>query len=175
MMNDKAAVPRRAGTVRKQIRMTPHGLEEVQRWAEGNNCSFSAATESLALIGLEDDIARVLVPLVLSVVSRTVERALGRYAKLTAFAAIEAGTASRLAGALLLQEIRQQAQAAPDDFEAEMQVRRDDGALAGRIMALHKQLHDHAMYETVRRLKRPLAEIEAVLAMGEEGEDGQPS
>jgi hypothetical protein len=174
-MNDETAVPRRAGTVRKQIRMTPHGLEEVQRWAGANNSSFSAAIESLALIGLEDDIARVLVPLVLSVVSRTVERALGRYAKLTAFAAIEAGTASRLTGALLLQEIRQQAQGAPDTFEVEMQVRRDDGALAGRVMALHKELHDHAVYETVRRLKRPLAEIEAVLGTAGEGEDGQAS
>jgi hypothetical protein len=170
-MSDETPVPRRKGTVRKQIRMTTHGLEQVQAWADANNSSYSAAIESLALIGLEDDIAHVLVPLILSVVSRTVERALDRYAKLTAFAAIQAGTAGRLTNALLLQAIRQQAQAAPEHFEAAMQVRRGDGPLAGRILALHKQLHDRARYDTVRRLKQPLAEIEAVLASAEEGDD----
>ena len=153
--------------------MTPHGLELVQTWADANNSSFSAAIESLALIGLDDDIANVLVPLILSVVSRTVERALDRYAKLTAFAAIQAGTSSRLTNALLLQEIRGQAQGAPERFESQMQVSQGDGPLADRILALHKQIHDHAVYDTVRRLKQPLEEIEAVLGLAEEVADDQ--
>lgn len=171
MDDDNPTITRRRGTERKQIRLTADSRQKVEAWAEANNVSFSAAIESLALIGLQDDLATSLTPLILSIVSRTVNQGMNRFAKLCAFAAIEAGTASQLSSALLLQAIREQAAANPAGFEAQMRVARDGDPVAGRVRQMHSRLADKARLDTVQRLRKPLAELDALNAPEEDDDE----
>ena len=155
---------RRQGTERKQIRLTPTGRERIQAWADEQDVSFSAAIEGLALAGLEDELVNILLPLLLSMLSRIVNRTYNRLAKLMATAAIEAGLASQAGQALLLQQIRTFAEAEPQDFTRRMQVSREAPGLPRQIRQVHEQMLSHMRRQVVRQLKRPLAEIEELLA-----------
>ncbi len=91
---------RRAGTGRKQVRLTVQGEEAIREYAESQGISFSSAIESLALMGLgKPELA--MFPLFLSGVRGEIQRQAHRISALMAAAAVESGVAARMAGALV--------------------------------------------------------------------------
>ena len=96
----------RAGNVRtapKRVWLSDEGRAAVQAWADEHGVSFSAAIESLARIGLGQAPTDAIAPALVSTVRREIQQQLHRLASLYAATAIEAGIASRLAGATLRQ------------------------------------------------------------------------
>lgn len=100
-------IPRREGTVRKNVRLTPTTLERVQTWAEANGVSFSSALEQMALIGLGDAPQLAVLPTVISAIRREVQRQAHRVAALTAAAAVESAVTMRLVSNVILERERE--------------------------------------------------------------------
>lgn len=100
------ALSRREGTIRKNVRLTPEALARVQRWAEENRVSFSAALESLALIGLGEAPQVAVMPAVIAAMRAEVQRQAHRLAALTAAAAVESAVTMRLVSNLILERER---------------------------------------------------------------------
>lgn len=95
------AVRRRAKTSRKSIRLTDDGRARIQAWADEQGVSFSAAMESLALLGMGEDAAVAFAPLMVSAVRFEVQRQMNRLATIAARGAIESGAAAFLANEAL--------------------------------------------------------------------------
>ena len=89
-------------TAPKKVWLTNATREQVQAWADAQGTSFSAALETLARIGLGQAPQDAVAPALVSVVRREVQQQLHRLASLYAATAIDAGVASRLAGAAVL-------------------------------------------------------------------------
>ncbi len=68
----------REGTQPKNITLSAKSRQDIESWAEANGSSFSAAIESLALIGLGQPAATAMAPLVASVVRNTVRGQMDR-------------------------------------------------------------------------------------------------
>ena len=94
-------VRRRAKTSRKSIRLTDDGRAKIQAWADEQGVSFSAAMESLALLGMGEDAAVAFAPLMVSAVRFEVQRQMNRLATIAARGAIESGAAAILANEAL--------------------------------------------------------------------------
>jgi hypothetical protein len=94
-------VRRRTNTTRKSIRLTDDGRAKIQAWADEQGVSFSAAIESLALLGLGEDAAVAFAPLMVSAVRFEVRRQMNRLATIAARGAIESGAAAILANEAL--------------------------------------------------------------------------
>jgi DNA-binding MarR family transcriptional regulator len=94
-------VRRRVNTTRKSIRLTDDGRAKIQAWADEQGVSFSAAIESLALLGLGEDAAVAFAPLMVSAVRFEVQRQMNRLATIAARGAIESGAAAILANEAL--------------------------------------------------------------------------
>ena len=78
----------RSGFTRKKtITLTDDGREQIQAFAEAHQMTFSAAIETLALVGLEADLTTLLVPLINNSVSKGMQRQFNRMAKLGVLAA----------------------------------------------------------------------------------------
>lgn len=100
---EEETTSRRTNTAPKRIWLTDETRQAVQQWADQNGVSFSAALETLARLGLGQSPAEALSPVVISTVRTEIQRQLHRLASLLASTALEAGMASRLAGASLKQ------------------------------------------------------------------------
>jgi hypothetical protein len=124
---------RRAHTTRKSIRLTHQSRAAIQSWADAQGISFSAAIDSLAQIGLGTAPSEALAPALVSVVRTEVQRQTHRLASLLAASAIDAGMATRLAGALL-RSLR------PGDYEAVKRAARIDTIQALRRRSALLQL-----------------------------------
>ncbi|MCA9947402.1 MAG: hypothetical protein KC449_28180, partial [Anaerolineales bacterium] len=151
----------RSGSTRKKtITLTDAGREQIQAFAKKHQMTFSAAIETLALIGMEADLTTLLVPLIHNSVERGMQRQFNRIAKLGLLAAAEAAMAHDLTTMLLLQQIRQEAVNHPQDFEAIMAVGQGDKTtLDGRIRAIYKEMRTVARGRQRTLLKKPLREL----------------
>ncbi|MBK7178366.1 MAG: hypothetical protein IPH82_14470 [Chloroflexi bacterium] len=103
--------------------------------------TFSAAIETLALIGMKADLTTLLVPLLQDVVDKTLQRNFNRLAKLSLLAAAEAAMAHDLSTMLLLQVVRLEAVKHPQDFENRLGVSyAPDDTLDARIRAIYDEM-----------------------------------
>ena len=154
-------VQKRSGFTRKKtITLTDDGREQIQAFATQHQMTFSAAIETLALIGMEADLSTLLVPLINNSVAKGMERQFNRIAKLGLLAAAEAAMAHDLTTMLLLQQIRREAASHPQDFENVMQVGQGDGTTHdGRIRALYKDMRTVARGRQRALLRKPLREL----------------
>ena len=155
----------RSGYTRKKtITLTDDGREQIQAFAEAHQMTFSAAIETLALVGLEADLTTLLVPLINNSVSKGMQRQFNRMAKLGVLAAAEAAMAHELTTMLLLQQIRQEAASHPQDFEDVMQVGQGDRTTQdGRIRAVYQAMRTVARERQRALLKKPLRELVTLL------------
>jgi hypothetical protein len=156
-------------TQKKMISLTDDGRAQIQAFAEAHNMTFSAAIESLALIGMKADLTALLVPLLRDIVAKTIERNFNRMAKLGLIAAAEAAMAHDISSMLMMQTIRQEAVRQPADFEERMLVSYDpQDKLDARIRALYREARQLAQERRQRLLKKPLQELVSRLATGGE-------
>lgn len=89
--------PNHTRTERKQVCLTPEGRGLIQRWAQQEGVSFSAAIETLARVGLQQDPRDAWAPALAAKVVGAVRADLGRYRALLAATALDAGTTLRVA------------------------------------------------------------------------------
>ena len=155
----------RSGSTRKKtITLTDAGREQIQTFAKKHQMTFSAAIETLALIGMEADLTALLIPLIQSSIEKGMQRQFNRMAKLGVLAAAEAAMAHELTTMLLLQQIRQEAASHPQDFEDVMQVGQGDRTTQdGRIRAVYRDMRTVARERQRALLKKPLRELVTLL------------
>lgn len=168
---------RRGEKHKKTVTLTDNGREQIQAYADKHQMTFSAALEVLALIGMEADLTAILLPLVQETVNQALQRNFNRLAKLSLLGAAEAAMAHDLTTMLLLQFIRLEAYAHPDDFEERMLVSYEaEDSLDVRIRQMYAEARDIARSRQQRVLKTPLADLVTRLAgldetVEEEGDD----
>jgi hypothetical protein len=114
-----------------------------------------------------------LVPALRAVTLQGVRLAFNRMASLLSDIAIESAAARTMSDAVMLQLIREMATAYPDDFIERMVVRRGGGrdSVEGRMRAFHDEVKAGVEEEAVRRLKKAVGRVEAVLGEKEEARD----
>src|SRR5918998_5979248 len=91
--------PNHVRTERKQVCLTPEGRDLILRWAQQEGLSFSAAIETLARLGLQQDPRDAWGPALAAKVVGAVRADLGRYRALLAATALDAGITLRMASA----------------------------------------------------------------------------
>jgi hypothetical protein len=91
--------PNHVRTERKQVCLTPEGRDLILRWAQQEGISFSAAIETLARVGLQQDPRDAWGPALAAKVIGAVRADLRRYRALLAATALDAGTTLRVASA----------------------------------------------------------------------------
>lgn len=156
----KISQPRVGETHKKTITLTDPGREQIQAFADNHNMTFSAAIETLALVGMEADLTVLLVPLLQETVDKALQRNFNRLAKLSLLAAAEAAMAHDLATMMTLQMVRQEAMAKPEGFEQRMLVSYDPAnTLHARIRAIYSDMRRAARERQQRLLKRPLRDL----------------
>ena len=158
-------VHKRYGNTRKKnLTLTLEGHDQINTYAQAHGLTFSAAIETLALIGMEADISSLLIPLINDSVEKGLRRHFNRLAKLSLLAAAEAAMAHDLTTMMLLQLIRHEAATNPANFEEVMQVSHDgEETLDGRIRAFYGEMRHLARHRQRRLLKKPLRELMARL------------
>ncbi|MCL4265204.1 MAG: hypothetical protein KJ069_18455 [Anaerolineae bacterium] len=160
-------------TGKKMITLTHEGREQIQTFADAHGMNFSAAIETLALIGMKADLTALLIPLLREVVDKAMQRNFNRLAKLSLLAAAEATMAHDLTTMLLLQVVRQEAARHPADFETRMGVSYDPADQPdARIRSLYDHIRHIARQRQQRLLKRPLAQLVTELATALAVNDG---
>ncbi len=154
-------VQNRSGSTRKKtITLTDAGRAQIQTFADAHQMTFSAAIETLALIGMDADLTALLIPLINNSVEKGLQRQFNRMAKLTILAAAEAAMAHDLTTMMLLQTVRQEAVQHPHNFEKVMQVNHDlETTVDGRIRAFYQEMRRLAKQRQQRVLKQPLQEL----------------
>ena len=157
--------PKRYGqTAKKLITLTHEGREQIQNYADEKGFSFSATIETLALIGLKADLTTLLIPLLGELVEGSVKRQVKRLVKLSALSAAESAMAHNLSTMLLLQSVRQEAVAHPQDFEARLPVSTDPANPQDfRIREMYNRLRHSAVQRKTRLIKQPVQELLAEL------------
>ncbi len=151
-------------TRRTHISVTHTAYDQIQTWADEQGISFSAAMESLALIGLGQDTAVQLPLLINSLLERLVKGQFNRFAKLLSLAVLSSEEANVKADMMLLKLIRQEAQANPSHFVPSMRVSTDPpNQPAMQIRKLREGMQRHAQEAALKRLKRPLSSHERLI------------
>ena len=150
-------------TRKKMVSLTREGREQIQKFADAHDMSFSAAIETMALIGMKADLTDLLIPLLKEITDKALQRNFNRMAKLGMVAAFESALAHDLIRMILLQLIRQEAIRFPDDFEDRMIVSYDaDVALDDRIRALYQDMRESASHRAQRIMRTPVAELSRI-------------
>jgi hypothetical protein len=148
----------------KHIKLTGAGREKIEAWAQQNGLNFSAAIETLALLGLDDERSGYVVPAIRATTLQGIRLAFNRIARLLSDIAIESAAARTMSEGVMLQLVRLQAAEQPDDFETVMRVYRDGRyPLHDRIRAFHDDIKNNVAQEAVRRLKKPVAQVHDLL------------
>ncbi len=91
--------PNHVSTRPKHVSLTDDGRAAVQAWADREGVSFSAAIETLARLGLQQDPRDAWGPALAAKVTGAVRADLARYRALLAATALDAGTTLRIAAA----------------------------------------------------------------------------
>lgn len=152
-------------TRRTHISVTHPAYDQIQAWAQQQGLSFSAALEALALIGLGQETAEQLPLLISSLLERLLARQFNRFAKLLSLAVLSAEEANVKVDTLLLNLIRQEAQADPTQFVQNMTVSTDThDQTAAQIRQLREGIKSHAQATALKRLKQPLQPSECLAA-----------
>lgn len=163
-------------TRRTHISVTHTAYDQIQTWAKEQGINFSAAMESLALIGLGQETAEQLPMLINGLLERLVARQFNRFAKLLSLAVLSSEEANVKVDMVLLNMIRQEAQASPTQFVQNMTVSTDpQNQQAMQIRQLREGMKHHAQDAALKRLKRPLSPQERLItsaADNTEDDDG---
>jgi hypothetical protein len=156
---------RYGNTRKKNLTLTQVGHDHIETYAESHNMTFSAAIETLALIGMEADLSALLIPLIDNSIEKVCQRHFNRLTKMTLLAAAEASLAHDIATMLLLQIVRQEAVQYPQDFEERLPVSFDpEDQLDFRIREIYNQMRRIARKRQKRLMKKPLQELLAQYA-----------
>src|ERR687894_654622 len=91
--------PNHTATRAKHVCLTDDARAAVQAWADQEGISFSAAIETLARVGLQQDPRDAWGPALAAKVVGAVRADLGRYRALLAATALDAGITLRMAAA----------------------------------------------------------------------------
>ena len=159
-------------TRRTHVSITQLAHDQIQTWADEKGVNFSVAIESLALIGLGQETAETLPLLVTNMLERILARQFNRFAKLISLAAIAAEEANWKADTMLLQLIRREALADPEKFIQNMVVSTDPkDSVAAQIRRMREEMKAIARDTAVKRLKKPLQDVEILLCQDENGEE----
>lgn len=170
---DTTRKARYGATRRTHISLTYLAYDQIQAWAEAQGLTFSAALESLALMGLGQETAEALPHLVNSMLERLLARQFNRFAKLLALTALSAEEANLKLDNLLLNLIRQEALADPVHFVRNMAVSSDPhNRTAQQIRQMRAEIKRGAQAAALQRLKRPLSPAELLLSPPADDEDG---
>jgi hypothetical protein len=105
--------------------LTEFGWEKIEAWTQANNLNFSAAIETLALMGLDDERSFYAIPALRATTLQGIRLSFNRIARLLSDIAIEAAASHAISEGVMLQLIRALAVKHPDDFTAVMRVSRD--------------------------------------------------
>ena len=155
---NKADRNRRAdATSKKSVYLTPRGRSAIEGWAQQNKLNFSAAIETLALLGLDKGASDFIVPALRDVTLQGIKLATNRFAHL--LSRIEANSVLNrmMLEAVLLQLIRELADEHPDDFEAIMRVPRDSQRQRDlRIRRFHSEIKRNLSQAIAERLRQSL-------------------
>lgn len=150
-------------TKKKMVSLTHEGRKQIQKFADAHDMSFSAAIETMALIGMKADLTDLLIPLLKEITDKALQRNFNRMAKLGMIAAFESALVHDLIRMILLQLIRQEAIRFPNDFEDRMVVSYDsDVALDDRIRALYREMRELASRRAQRIMRTPVTELSKV-------------
>ncbi len=163
-------------TRRTHVSVTHMAYDQIQTWANEQGLSFSAAMESLALMGLGQETAELLPMLISGLLERLVAGQFNRFAKFLSLAILSAEEASVKIDTLLLNLIRQEAAADPTRFVSNMIVSSDPQDLtAVQIRKLRDGMKQNAQASALKRLKRKLRPEEKLITQTEadeaEGDD----
>lgn len=154
-MNETSLTRRLDKTYSKHIMLTPFGWEKIEAWAKGNGLNFSAAIETLALMGLDDERSSYAIPALRATTLQGIRLSFNRIARLLSDIAIESATARTMSEGVMLQLIRELAGKHPDDFVSRVNISRDGrNQLHQRIRSLHDDIKNNAEQEAIRRIKQ---------------------
>lgn len=176
MLDDHSAAASRKAryghTRRTHVSITYMAYDQIQDWADAQGISFSAAIESLALMGLGQETADLLPLLISGLLERLLARQFNRFAKLLSLAALSAEEASVKVDTLLLNLIRQEAAADPARFVSNMIVSSDpQDRTAVQIRKLRDDMKRNAQAASLKRLKRKLPPQETLLSQTDAAEE----
>jgi len=167
-MNDNSPAASRKDrygvTRRTHISVTHLAYDQIQAWADEQGISFSAAIESLALMGLGQQTAELLPLLIRGLLERLLTQQFNRFAKLLSLTALSAEEANNKLDTLLLNLIRQEAAADPTRFVTNMTVSSDpQNQTAVQIRQLRDGMKHNAQAAALKRLKRQLSPAEQLI------------
>jgi hypothetical protein len=156
-------------TYPKHIMLTVFGREKIEAWAEANGLNFSAAIETLALMGLDDERSSYAIPALRATTLQGIRLSFNRIARLLSDIAIEAAASRTISEGIMLQLIRELAVEHPDDFVDMMNISRDGRNQAHtRIRAFHDDMKTIAEQDAIRRLKKSVSRVQELFAGDEE-------
>ena len=156
--------PRRGGTFSKHVKLTEFGRNQIETWAKANDLNFSAAIETLALLGLNDERADYIIPALRATTLHGLQLTFNRFVRLMSDIAIDSAVARMMSEGILLQLIRELAEIRPDDFEAMMRVPRDsDRQHDRRIRRFHNDIKRQIAQQAALKLRQPVSQFEQSL------------
>jgi len=118
---------------------------------------------------LDDERNSYIIPAVRATTLQGIRLSFNRIARLLSRIALESAVARTMAEGVMLQLVRTQAAAFPDDFEERMRVSRDGRfPLDARIRAHLADIADSVEQTALARIKKPVAHVNELLAAGEE-------
>ena len=156
-------------TYPKHIMLTVFGREKIEAWAEANGLNFSAAIETLALMGLDDERSSYAIPALRATTLQGIRLSFNRIARLLSDIAIEAAASRTISEGIMLQLIRELAVEHPDDFVDMMNISRDGRNQAhASIRTFHDDITHSAEQKAIRRLKKSVSRVQELFAGDEE-------
>jgi len=156
-------------TYSKHIMLTEFGRQKIEEWAQHHDINFSAAIETLALMGLDDERSSYAIPALRATTLQGIKLSFNRIARLLSSIAMESAVARTMTEGVMLQLVREQAVAYPDDFEKRMRVSRDGRfPLDTRIRAHLDDIAASIEQTALARMKKPVAQMNELFAADEE-------
>ena len=149
-------------TSRKHVTLTNNTMQAIEMFAAHHELTFSAAIETLAMIGLSGDTAQTLPRLLSELIDKILSRYLNRQANLSAQAVQAAEEANTKIDFLVLQTFWREARQNPEGFEEEMGVSTSDNDQPDRrVRELQHHIKELAQAAGVERLHRHMVDDEA--------------
>ena len=159
-------------TYSKHVMLTRIGREKIETWARANELNFSAAIETLALLGLDDEQSGYIIPALRATTLQGIRLAFNRLARLLSDIVIEAAASRTMSEGIMLQIIREQAVAHPENFEQVLPVSRDGNSQPdARIRRFHEAVKQTVEQEAISRLKRTMSRVDQLFDEESEGVD----
>ena len=164
---------RRGTTFSKHIKLTAFGRKQIEAWAKANNLNFSAAIETLALLGMNDERADYIIPALRATTLHGLQLTFNRLARLLSDIALDSAVSRIMSEGILLQLIRELAESRPDDFEAMMRVPRDSRRQQDvRVRQFHDSVKQQMAKQAALRLRQSVSQLEELL---NDSQPDQPS